>query len=138
MVIPGVNTATGTPDPHLCRLDAQARRWFEQLSSGEVSSVRAIAKGEKVHETEVSRVLPLAFLAPIIVELILDGGHTVGLTASTLKRLNPFQSSWDAQHKSLGLKYQAANQHTDWTPKSGNRDFYQIRPSLPLHTNFSH
>jgi site-specific DNA recombinase len=92
-VVQGIKMATGFPGPHLCRLVAQARVWFEQLSSAEVSSVRAIAKREQVHETEVSRILPLAFLAPKIVELILDGKQPVELTATVLKRHKHFRGS---------------------------------------------
>jgi site-specific DNA recombinase len=104
MVIPGSKTASTSPDPHLCRLVAQGRLWFEQLISGEVSSVRAIAEREQVHESEVSRVLPLAFLAPKIVELILDGKQPVDLTATVLKRHKHFQGNWKAQHKQLGIE----------------------------------
>lgn len=86
-------------DPQLCRLVATARRGFEQLSSGEVPSVRVI------YETEVTRVLPLAFLALDIVEAIIEGRQPEGLTAERLKRLSPLPSDWDVQRRRLGFHH---------------------------------
>ena len=59
--------------------------------------------GGKIHETEVSRVPPLAFLAPRIVEAILDGRQAEELTVKSLKRLGPLPSDWEAQQKLLRI-----------------------------------
>ncbi len=72
----------GQPDPQLCRLVARARLGFDQLASGDVPNLRAMAKRDGLHESEISRILPLAFLAPDIVKAILDGRQPVELTAS--------------------------------------------------------
>jgi hypothetical protein len=90
-------------DPHLCRLIAQARLWFDQLASEEAASVRAIAQRENIYETEVSRILPLAFLTSRIIEAILDGRQPEELTIKNLKRLGPFPSDWEAQQKLLRI-----------------------------------
>ena len=68
-------------------------------ASGEVASVRAIAQRENIYETEVSRILPLAFLAPRIIEAILDGRQAEELTVKSLKRLGPLPSDWETQQK---------------------------------------
>jgi len=103
LVFAGPNKEQRQPDPRLCRLIAQARFWFEQLASGEAASVRAIAQRENIYETEVSRVLPLAFLAPRIIEAILDGSQAEELTVKSLKRLGPLPSDWEAQRKLLRI-----------------------------------
>jgi hypothetical protein len=72
-------------------------------ASGEVASVRAIAQRENIYETEVSRILPLAFLAPRIIEAILDGCQAEELTVKSLKRLGPLPSDWEAQQKLLRI-----------------------------------
>ena len=68
-------------------------------ASGEVASVRAIAQRENIYETEVSRILPLAFLAPRIIEAILDGRQAEELTVKSLKRLGPLPSDRETQQK---------------------------------------
>ncbi len=47
--------------------------------------------------------MPLAFLAPDIVEAILDGRQSVELTAESLKRLPALPTDWDAQRRLLGF-----------------------------------
>ncbi len=103
LVIPGSAQPRGRPDPQLCDLIAQAHLWFEEIASGEAPSVRAIAKRHKIHETEVSRALPLAFLAPDIVAAILDGHHPVEMTAKSLRRISELPLDWHQQRRLLGL-----------------------------------
>ena len=91
----------GQPDPQLCRLVARARLCFDQLASGEIPSVRIMAEHNGSHESDISRILPLAFLAPDIVEAILDGRQPVELTAESLKRLPALPTDWDAQRRLL-------------------------------------
>lgn len=91
------------PNPNLCALIARARMWFEQLASGDVPSVRAIAVRDKVHETEVSRALPLAFLAPDIVTAILDGSQSEEITTKSLRRISDLPLAWNQQRQRLGF-----------------------------------
>ena len=103
LVFAGPNKGQRQPNPVLCRLIAQARVWFDQLASGKAATVRAIAQHENIYETEVSRVLPLAFLAPRIIEAILGGRQAEELTVKSLKRLGPLPSDWEAQQKLLRI-----------------------------------
>ncbi len=103
LVIADPGKTQGQPDPQLCRLVARARLCFDQLASGEVPNVRAMAERDGLHESEISRILPLAFLAPDIVEAILDGRQPVELTAESLKRLPALPTDWDAQRRLLGF-----------------------------------
>ncbi len=103
LVIADSGKTQGQTDPQLCRLVARARLCFDQLASGEIPSVRIMAEHNGSHESDISRTLPLAFLAPDIVEAILDGRQPVELTAESLKRLRTLPTDWDAQSRLLGF-----------------------------------
>jgi DNA invertase Pin-like site-specific DNA recombinase len=77
---------------------ARARRWYEMLISGEALSLQAIAKATGLDQRYVSRVARLAFLAPEIVEGILEGRQPFELTLDTI--FNPFPANW-AEQKDL-------------------------------------
>ena len=81
----------------------QAKVWFDDLASGSALSIRALARREKVHERDISRVLQLAFLAPDIVEAILAGRHPQGVTVYFLKRLPNLPGGWSDQRRLLGF-----------------------------------
>ena len=88
-------------DEAMVKTISNAHRWMQQLQSGAVATVVEIAKAEGLDDGEVSRVLPLAFLAPDIIEAILDGRQPLTLTARDLKRLKPFPTSWAKQRQVL-------------------------------------
>ena len=62
-----------------------------------------LANGHGVDRGNVSKTLPLAFLAPDIVQDIFDGRQPLELTASRLKRIGELPASWAAQRQLLGL-----------------------------------
>lgn len=88
---------------------AQGHNWVKQLSTGLAKSAAEIAAGAGIDDGEVTRVLPLAFLAPDIVEAILTGRQPVTLTARYLKRLKPIPITWAEQRRVLG--FGSANPH---------------------------
>ena len=90
-------------DQNLVEAISQAHIWLKQLSTGASKSAAEIAAGAGIDDGEVSRVLPLAFLAPDIVEAILEGRQPVVLTARYLKRLKPVPKSWCEQRQILGF-----------------------------------
>ena len=91
-------------DINLVRAIAKAHAWFEGLKSGSFASINEIAKAESIPASEVSRQLPLAFLAPGIVDAILQGRQPVGLTAKSLLRVAEVPCDWDSQAKALGFR----------------------------------
>jgi len=93
----------GKPDPDLVRLIGNATTWMERLLSGEVASVRALARDLGQDHRAVARTLPLAFLAPDIRKAILDGTQPTGMTPSTLLRLDALPFDWRAQRSALGF-----------------------------------
>jgi len=64
--------------------------------------VRDIARRANRDAGEVSRTLPLAFLAPDIVEAILEGRQPIELTPRQLIR-GILPCGWDDQHRRLGF-----------------------------------
>ncbi len=90
-------------DQTLVALIASAHHWFSQLASGKAKSVRDVAQFNGVAENDVSRFLPLAFLAPDIVEAIIAGEHPQDLQAEKLKRLSPLPQYWVEQRRLLGF-----------------------------------
>ena len=67
----------------------QARRWHAELISDEATSIQGIALRENACPIYTRQLLPLAFLAPDLVEAILDGRQPfrlslIGLIKATL------------------------------------------------------
>jgi hypothetical protein len=91
------------PDDKSIRLIARSHKWIEQLSAGIVESVREIARREDLDEADVSRFLPLAFMAPDIVKTMISGRQPMELTADALRQACPLPYAWEIQRKLLGL-----------------------------------
>jgi len=93
-----------TPDPKLITAIAKSRRWYDQLKSGQRRSLKEIAQHESIHTADVSRALPLAFLSPKIISLILKGEQSIDLTVDVLKRrAAQLPMAWDQQETYLGF-----------------------------------
>jgi hypothetical protein len=69
---------------------ARAYRWQRMLESGEYATAAELAEGEDIGRGYVCRVRRLTFLAPDIVEWILDGRPTAGLAQFP----KPFPEEW--------------------------------------------
>jgi hypothetical protein len=65
--------------------------------------VHDLARCEGADPGDVSRILPLAFLAPDIVEAVLDGRQPIELTAARLKRMRDLPLEWAQQRQRLGF-----------------------------------
>ncbi len=93
----------GVLDDVLIRTVAKARLWFEELKSGVAASINDIAIREHIPASEVSRQLPLAFLAPSIVSTILAGQQSPEITAKSLLRMQDLPLAWNEQRDLLGF-----------------------------------
>ncbi|MBI4031351.1 MAG: recombinase family protein [Proteobacteria bacterium] len=101
LVIAGGDTAR--IDPVLIKAVARARIWFEELQSGTAKSFQDIASRYEVSDGYVGHLLPLAFLAPDIVEAIVAGQQPAELTTDALiKRIN-LPTDWSEQRRILGF-----------------------------------
>lgn len=103
IIIPGKEKEATGPDTNPPGLIAKAHRWFEQLKSGKVATIGEIAKAENMDAGDVSRALPLAFLAPDIVMALLDGNYPADLNARKLSRLPNLPMDWAEQRQLLGF-----------------------------------
>lgn len=89
------------PDPALVDLILRSHRYLQQLTDGRDRSLTDIATANGVELSEVSRILPLAFLSPKLIDAILTGSHPVQLTAQRLSRLSDLPNCWSAQEAVL-------------------------------------
>jgi hypothetical protein len=102
LVVAGEHARMHSVDTTLVAAVAQGHRWFEELRSGSVRSIGDLTRRHGVHQADVSRALPLSFLAPDIVQAILEGRQPVELTAARLKRTR-LPHTWAEQRQVLGF-----------------------------------
>lgn len=81
------------PNPTLIQLVLLAHRCLAILHDSQGKTLSDVAVSEGVDLADVSRTLPLAFLAPAIVDCILDGTQPVTLTTQRLSPLADLPSS---------------------------------------------
>lgn len=65
--------------PSLTRAIVNARDWLDRILRGDALNQRDLAKQTGHDERYISKILPLAFLAPDITEEILEGNQSAGL-----------------------------------------------------------
>ena len=104
IVLQGPAAPAPKPDPLLVRRLIEARtRVADYLDPDQGLTLSAIARRAGANVGDVSRSLQLAFLAPDLVEAILDGTQPVALTAERLKRAGELPLLWDEQRAMLGV-----------------------------------
>ena len=99
--LPATMCLDPVPHPGLVGEILRARRWFDALSSGEVPTIATLARTEGVSASYISLKISLAFLAPDIVETIIDGMQPMSLTPERLKKACPLPASWEEQRAFL-------------------------------------
>ncbi|KAA0078145.1 hypothetical protein [Tardiphaga sp. P9-11] len=77
----------------------RAHRWRHMLESQKFSTVRELAKAEKINESYLCRTLRLTLLSPALIEALLDGRQSQSLSLSQLLKVLP--SIWDKQEAAL-------------------------------------
>ncbi|MFC2926030.1 hypothetical protein, partial [Hyphobacterium vulgare] len=87
--------ASHQPDQTLLKAIARGHRWRDLLENGDCSTVKALARKERIAPSYLSRVLRLTLLSPAIVEAVVEGRPPAGLTLT--KALAPFPLDWAAQ-----------------------------------------
>ncbi len=90
-------------DAGLVEVICRARRWLRQLHAEGRQTIASLSRQLDVDDGEISRILPLAFLAPDIAEAILDGRQPAVLTARKLSRIKPLPVLRAEQRRVLGF-----------------------------------
>lgn len=83
------------PSTPLIKAIVRARLWYEELASGELQTLRELARQTGKTRRYVGRILKCATLAPSIVEAVLDGFQPTGMNMERLRRHVPL--AWTAQ-----------------------------------------
>ena len=98
LILEGDNS-DGRVEPALVKALAQARHWWELLSSGSATSLNQIARCEKKASSYIGRVIRLAFLAPGLQEAIVNGRQPPELTAKRLILHENLDFLWSRQRQ---------------------------------------
>jgi DNA invertase Pin-like site-specific DNA recombinase len=83
------------PDHSLLRAIARAHDWVDRMLRGDTANQRSIAVETGHDERYVSRILPLAFLAPDLIEAILEGRQLLCLSLDA--NLRTISMDWSQQ-----------------------------------------
>ncbi len=102
LVVTSDHPAAAKADPILLKEIARAHRCFDALLGGN-TSIAELAKREGVDDRYISCVLPLAFLAPEIVEAITKGTQPADLNATKLIRRVNLALDWYSQKRQLSF-----------------------------------
>ncbi|MCO5157510.1 MAG: recombinase family protein [Aquamicrobium sp.] len=103
LVIEGQGASLRRYDQPLIDMVARAHAYLETLTNGQGLGRKDVAKRFGVHPEDVSRVLPLAFLSPRIVEAVLTGQQPADLSVRHLARNIELPIAWADQSKVLGI-----------------------------------
>jgi site-specific DNA recombinase len=104
LIVGDHNRSADVVDLSLLKAVAQAHRWFDEISTGKARSLVAIAAREGLAVRYIGRLIRLAFLAPEIVESILEGRQPTTLTAEALTRRMELPLSWCSQKTALNIE----------------------------------
>lgn len=89
------------PVRSLIKSVVRAHSWYRRIASGELAGRSSIAKATGLDERYVTRIFQGAFLAPDIVESILDGRQPANMKLQDLRIRLPIE--WIEQRKILGF-----------------------------------
>ena len=104
MLIDGADPfATAKPDARLIKLLIRARRFSITLVDGDGVSFAELAKREGVSPSYFTRLVRLSYLAPDIIQAVLDGRQPRGLTADKLLAHSRLPLTWHEQRTVLGF-----------------------------------
>jgi len=89
------------PRPALIKAVTRGHAWYEQILEGKVADMRSLARETELTPHYVRNVFACAFLAPDIVEAILEGRQPLTLKFEHLYKNIPL--SWAEQRQRFGF-----------------------------------
>jgi site-specific DNA recombinase len=104
LIIDSSGTSLARFDPVLLKTVARAHRWFEALVTRRATSVAELAKRDGVNDRYIRSLMHLAFLAPQVVEAIVQGHQPSDLTAKALVTRINLPLGWHDQAQVLGIR----------------------------------
>ena len=104
IIIGGVDALQAYPDETLISVVQRSAEWWRLMTEEEGWTIEKLSERASIPSCEVTRFLPLAFLAPDLVEAILQGTQPIDLNVERLKKLGPIPADWAAQKRLLGFE----------------------------------
>jgi site-specific DNA recombinase len=103
LIIPGwaITDQRRRPLPSLIKAVSRASDWVRRMEGGEFKDQRDLAKATKHDPRYINSILRVAFLAPEIVEAIIDGRQPPNLTLGSLTGV--LSMNWQQQKKLISL-----------------------------------
>jgi site-specific DNA recombinase len=92
----GTAPAASVPDSTLVKLLLKAHRWWNILAKGELN-MDELARQEGVTSSYLTRIVRLAFLAPEVVDALLQGRPRVGIDGAALTSTGGLPTFWSEQ-----------------------------------------
>ena len=103
LMLQGAAAEARRPDATLIETIIRSRLRFAEWRASETpATISEIAQRHGADVADVSREMQLAFLAPALVEQMLDGRQPAALTANRLRRIGDLPLLWDEQAEALG------------------------------------
>ncbi len=84
IILDGQPQAPQQVDPALLKAISRARCWFEEVASGRVRSLVAIARREGLPKRYITRLARLAFVSPLVAEAVAAGRAPAGINLQML------------------------------------------------------
>ena len=103
LIIGGVEIERPVPDQSLVSLVTRAHEWLHCLTTDKAVSIHDLAEQTGLKRNEISRFLPLAFLAPDITQSIIQGTQPFELTADRFRRIPVIPNDWNEQRQLFGF-----------------------------------
>jgi site-specific DNA recombinase len=103
------------PNPSLMKAVARARSWYERVLEGKSSNQRSLTLHAGLTRRYIGKVFGCAFLAPDIVESILEGRQPRDLSFKKLCAHIPL--SWIEQRAQFGFPDQSKRVARDYRPR---------------------
>ena len=104
LVIGGLKSSKQNVDPSLIKMIGKAHQLRTQLENGDVNSIKEYAEEQNMDHGDAKNLIPLAYLAPSIIEDILAGHQPVDLTSLRMKQVaRHLPNLWLEQRKHLGF-----------------------------------